>query len=185
LTAPMNPSSGPGNASAAVSWSPTQQPPPVGCVAGYVVTPLLNGVAQLPVLVPGAGSTTVVRGLTNGGSYAFTIASEDGTAVGPASTLTPQITVGAPTQAANVSAVRVAKGALEVGFRAPRSNGARITGYTATCRATNGGPGRSKTAKVGPITIARLTPGKTYSCTVTASNSRGTGPAARTTTATA
>ena len=32
LTAPVNPSSAPGDASATVSWSPTQQAPPAGCV---------------------------------------------------------------------------------------------------------------------------------------------------------
>jgi len=183
LTAPANPSSAPGDASATVSWSPTQQAPPAGCVAGYVVTPLLQGVAQSPVLVPGSGSTTVITGLTNGGSYTFTIASEDGTVIGPASTATPPITVGAPTQAAVVRVVRVANGALKVVFRRARRNGSPITGYTATCRVIHGRLKRSKTAKAGPITITGLASGKTYTCTVTARNRRGTGPPGRARTA--
>ena len=179
LTAPTSPSSAPGDASATVSWSPTQQAPPGGCVAGYVVTPLLNGVAQTPVLIPGAGSTTVITGLTNGGSYSFAIASEDGTQIGPASTTTPPITVGAPTQAAVVRVVRVTRGALKVVFRTSRPNGAPITRYTATCAGKSGGVRRSQIAKAGPMTMSRLTPGKTYTCTVTASNRRGNGPPGR------
>jgi hypothetical protein len=183
LTAPVNPSSAPGDASATVSWSPTQQAPPAGCVVGYVVTPLLNGVAQLPVLIPGPGSTTVITGLTNGGLYSFTIASENGTVTGPASTATSPITVGAPSQAAVVRVVRVANGALKVVFRQARRNGAPITGYTATCRVTNSRLKRSKTAKAGPITITGLARGKTYTCRVTATNRRGTGPPGSTGTA--
>jgi hypothetical protein len=175
LTAPTNPSSAPGDASATVSWSPTQQAPPGGCVAGYVVTPSLDGVAQAPVLLPGSGSTTVITGLANGGTYTFTIAAEDGTVIGPASTATPPIIVGAPSQPAVVRVVRVARGALKVVFRPARGNGARITGYTAICRTANGRQRRSKTAKKGPITITKLAPGKTYTCTVRASNRRGTG----------
>jgi hypothetical protein len=183
LTAPTNPSSAPGDASATVSWSPTPQAPPGGCVAGYVVTPFLNGIAQTPTLIPGSGSTTVITDLTNGGSYSFVVASEDGTSVGPASTTSPAITVGAPAQAAVVRVVRVTRGVLEVVFRTARGNGAPITGYTATCRASNGRLRRSGRAKASPITITRLAPGTTYTCSVTASNRRGTGPPGRTATA--
>jgi hypothetical protein len=183
LTAPTGVSSAPGDASATVSWSPTQQAPPGGCVAGYVVTPSLNGVAQASVLIPGSGSTTVITGLTNGGTYTFTISAEDGTVIGPPSTATPPITVGAPSRPAVVRVVRVARGALRVVFRRARGNGARITGYTATCRTANGRLRRSKTAKKGPITITGLVPGKTYSCTVRASNRRGSGRPGRTRTA--
>jgi len=183
LTAPTDPSSAPGDASATVSWSPTQQAPPGGCVAGYVVIPSLNGVAQSPVLIPGSGSTSAITGLANGGTYTFTISAEDGTVIGPASTATPPITVGAPTQAAVVRVVRVAKGALKFVLHPARGNGAPVTDYTVTCRTANGRLRRSKTAKKGPITISKLAPGKTYTCTVTASNRRGTGPPGRTSTA--
>lgn len=75
LTAPTSPSSAPGNASATVSWGPAQSTP-AGCIAGYVVTDFLNGVAQTQTLIPGPGTTTVISGLTNGQAYTFTIVAE-------------------------------------------------------------------------------------------------------------
>lgn len=179
LTAPTHPSSAPGNGSATVSWFPTQYAAPFGCVAGYVVTPTLNGVVQPPVLILGGGTTTVLRGLTNGGVYTFTFASEDGTVIGPASTPTAGITVGTPTAATALRITHVARHAISVAFKSPNSNGAPITKYTATCRSSNGGVTRSVSRKAGPLTVTGLTPGKTYACTVTATNRRGTGASAR------
>jgi hypothetical protein len=179
LTAPTHLSSAPGDRSAVVSWFPTQNPPPSGCVAGYVVTPSLNGVAQPPVLIPGGGSTTVLNGLTNGGVYTFRVASEDGTLIGPQSTPTAKITVGTPTAATALKVTHVAKRAVRAAFKAARGNGAPITRYTATCQSSDGGATKSTTGKSGPLTVSGLTAGKTYTCTVTATNSRGTGASAR------
>jgi len=179
LTAPTHPSSAPGDRSAVLSWFPTQNPPPSGCVAGYVVTPSLNGVAQPPDLLPGGGSTTVLKGLTNGGVYTFTVASEDGTVIGPQSTPTAKITVGTPTAATALKLTHVAKRAIRVAFKAARGNGASITKYTATCQSSDGGATKSTSGKSGPLTVTGVTPGKTYTCRVTATNSRGTGAAAR------
>ena len=166
-------STGPGNASATVSWSPAS----ASCVAGYVVTPYLAGVAQTPVLIPGRGTTTVIKGLTNGASYTFTVAAENGHALGATSAMSGPITAGAPSAATALQVAKVAKGSLRVSFRVPANNGAPITSYTATCTSRNGGVTKSKVARTGPLTVTGLSAGKTYTCTVKATNKRGTGPA--------
>jgi len=169
LTAPTKLSSAPGNASATVSWAPATSNPP-GCVAGYVVTPSSGS----PVLISGPGTTTVLKALQNGTVYTFTVAAENGAVVGPASTSTGPVTIGTPTAPTALQVRRVAKGAINVAFKAPHDNGAAITGYTATC-ASISAPARSKSANTDPLVVAGLTAGKTYSCTVVATNSRGAG----------
>ena len=173
-SAPGNVTTAPGNASATVSWSPSDE-----CVAGYLVTPYLGSVAQHPILIPGKGTTTVVKNLTNGAAYHFTVQAENGFVAGPASADSATITVGAPTAAVVVSAAKAGKGAVKLAFAKAQANGAPITKYTATCKSKNGGAAKIKAGKKSPITIGGLTPGKTYTCVVRATNSRGTGPASR------
>jgi titin len=175
LTAPTTPSSAPGNASATVSWGP----PPSGCFEGYVVHPYIGTAPQTPVVLPGFGTTTVVKGLTNGQTYKFAITAYSGNVEGPASVFTTPITVGAPAASSAAKVTRIASRALKVAFTAPPNNGAAIKAYTATCRSTNGGVPKAKTAKASPIIVSGLSAGKTYTCTVKATNSRGTGPASR------
>ena len=174
MSAPANLTTGPGNGTAVVSWAPSLPNP--GCVAGYVVTPYIGSFAQLATVIPGHGTTTVIKGLVNGQAYQFTVAAEDGHVVGPASGLSGSVTVGAPSAATALRATRIGRGALKLVFKAPAANGAPITSYTATCRSANGGVTKAKTGTVDPITINGLTGGKTYTCTVRATNHRGTGP---------
>jgi hypothetical protein len=171
-TAPSRLSTAPGDASATVSWAPA-----TGCIAGYVVTPYLAGVAQTATLIPGQGTTTVVANLLNGVIYTFTVSAENGITVGPASDMTGPITVGASSAVAAVRVTRVAKGTLRIAFNAPANNGAPITSYAARCTSSNHGVTGVKSGTTGPLTVSRLTAGKTYTCTVTATNSRGPGPA--------
>ena len=172
-TAPVRLSTAPGDASATVSWAPATGP----CIAGYVVTPYLAGVAQTSTIIPGQGTTTVVGNLLNGVTYTFTVSAENGITVGPASDPTAPITVGAASAVAAVRVTRVAKGTLRIAFNAPDNNGAPITSYSARCTSSNHGAPGVKSGKTGPLTVSRLTAGKTYTCTVTATNSRGPGPA--------
>ena len=174
MTAPTNPSSAPGNASATVSWAPATSDPD-GCIAGYVVTPFLNGVRQGSTLIPGPGTTTVIKGLTNGQTYTFTIAAESGRTIGPESVPTGPVTIGTPAAATALKVSRVGKGTVKVAFKAARNHGARITKYTATCR-SSAGAAKSKAGKSSPIVVNGLNKGKAYRCTVKATNRRGTGP---------
>ncbi|MDH4479952.1 MAG: fibronectin type III domain-containing protein [Rhodoferax sp.] len=79
---------------------------------------------------------------------------------------------GAPT----IGTATAGNASASIAFSAPSSNGgAAITGYTVYCVA-------GKTTKTGeatssPVTVSSLTNGKVYSCTVKATNSKGTGAA--------
>ena len=128
LTAPTTPTSAPGNASAVVSWGPATSDPP-GCIAGYLITPFLDGAAQSPTLVTGTGTTTIVKGLTNGQSYTFTVTAESGRIVGPASDATAPVTVGTPSAPTVVGVARVPRApyASRSGLTAPTARPSRAT----------------------------------------------------------
>ncbi len=94
-----------------------------------------------------------------------------GTVVTPS---TPTV-AGAPT----IGTATAGDGSAAIAFTAPASNGgATITGYTASC--TGGGATRTGTGTASPITVAELTNGTAYSCSVTATNSAGTSAASAT-----
>jgi len=136
----------------------------------------LGTVAQLPVLIPGQGTTTVVSGLVNGLAYTFTVTAENGPVEGPPSAISGSVTVGAPAAATVSHVTKVAKGSLKVAFTVPKNNGSPITSYTATCTSSNGGLTKTKVGRTGPLTVSGLSAGKSYTCTVRAANKRGTGP---------
>ena len=133
----------------------------------------------------GAGSPITVTGLTDGTSYTFTVtatnsagtsqASAPSAAVTPSSPSPPSppppaaTPPGAPTGVAALSGDAQAT----VYFTAPASNGgASITSY----RITASPGGATATGPASPITVAGLANGATYTFTVAASNSAGTGP---------
>jgi PKD repeat protein len=65
----------------------------------------------------------------------------------------------------------------EVRFTAPSSDGGSpITGHTARCASSNGGITRQAQGAASPVNVPSLSPGKTYTCTVRATNAIGTGP---------
>jgi hypothetical protein len=57
------------------------------------------------------------------------------------------------------------------------SGGSAITDYTASCTSSNGGAAGSNTGGSSPIVVTSLTNGKTYTCTVLATNAVGNGNA--------
>jgi predicted RNA-binding protein with TRAM domain len=65
-----------------------------------------------------------------------------------------------------------------VTFAASANNGAAITSYTATCVSANGGATSAKAGAGSPLVVTGVTTGKTYTCSVKATNSRGAGPSA-------
>lgn len=97
------------------------------------------------------------------------------TAPATPSTPTPPATASAPGAPTAVTAT-VGNATLTIAFTAPNSNGgATITNYTVTC--TAGTNSKTATGSASPISVTGLTNGTSYACSVTATNSAGTGAA--------
>jgi hypothetical protein len=174
------------NAGSAVPYGPTQvkllwnAPSSAGGspITGYSVKPYLGGAAQ-PVLKFNSTKTVQILGnLRTGGAYLFQIAAVNAIGTGAWSAKSGPVTVGTPGQPGSVKAAKAASGQLRISFAAPANNGATINTYTAGCNSSNGGKNNTKTvnAPASAVTVAGLTAGKTYTCLVKATNSRGTGP---------
>jgi hypothetical protein len=99
----------------------------------------------------------------------------NGVGTGPSSPPSIAVIVGSPAPPTGVVAKRVAAGQLKVTFTPGANNGAVIISYTATCASKNGGVVRTKTGPSSPLTVIALTAGKTYTCAVRGTNSRGMG----------
>ena len=121
-------------------------------------------------------TSCVVWGLTNGTAYTFTVTATNGAGTGPASeasnTVTPSAVPGAPT----IGTATAVGTQATVTFTAPAFIGAGpISRYTVTSS-----PEGKTCVALPPSTscvVTGLTSGTTYTFTVTASNSAGTGPA--------
>jgi hypothetical protein len=121
-----------------------------------------------------SGSPITVTGLTNGTSYTFTVKANNAAGAGPASAASaaviPVTVPGAPT---GVSAI-AGNGQATVTFSAPASNGGSpITGYTVS----GGGIDSNSGSLSLSHTITGLTNGTSYTFTVKATSSAGTGAA--------
>ncbi len=151
-------------------------------ITGYTATCSGSGVSKSAT---GLTSPLLVSGLANGVAYTCTVTAANAlgrslasasvvvTPTGPVTPPDPVVTVpdapviGTPT-AGNTNA--------SIAFAAPASNGgAAITAYTATC--TGGGASQFATGSSSPLLVTGLTNGVAYSCSVTATNSKGTGAA--------
>ena len=145
-------------------------------ILGYRVIPYAAGVAQAAHIFNSAATTQLITGLTDGASYRFTVAARNVVGYGSPSAQSPAMIAGAPGQPGAPTVVRPVSGSLKNTFAAPMNNGAPITSYSVTCASSNGGVTQTKTGPASPITVTGLTPGKSYVCRVSATNSRGTGP---------
>jgi hypothetical protein len=127
--------------------------PTTGSIPGYTLAVADAGKYIVVGVVPKAAAGTTP------GSEAFS----------SASTQVPNVP-GAPT----VGTATAGNAQISLTFSAPGSNGgATITGYTATCTSSDGGATGSNTGATSPIVVSSLTNGKTYTCTVKATNSTG------------
>jgi hypothetical protein len=168
---PTNVAATPGSGQASVTFTA-----PVSdggaAITSYTVTSTPGGKTAT-----GAGGPLVVTGLTNGVSYTFTVtahnAAGDGPPSGASNAVVPGTTPVAPGAPSGVVATP-ANGQAWVTFTPPASDGgAGITSYTVT--ASPGGQSVSGTA--APILVTGLSNGTSYTFTVTATNSVGTGSA--------
>jgi len=186
----------PGNAQATVKWTPPVLHGGLP-VTGYVVTPYLGHTALASRTFHSSAKHEVITGLSNGRQYTFKVAAMNKLGTGPNSVRTAQtnalgvgptspasaaIKIGTPHAPGNVTATPTTNpsGGLVVRFSAASGSGVPITRYTAVCVSTDGGATRSAADTSGnaePILVSGVTPNKTYTCSVTATNERGTGPA--------
>jgi Fibronectin type III domain len=151
-------------------------------ITGYVVKPFRGSNPEPPVTFNSTATAQLIKGLPVGRTYQFQVSAKNALGTSKPSNKTAPITVGTPGQPQNAKAVRVSSGSLRVTFTAPANNGATITSYTARCNSSDGGASRTQTKTLTPtnssaqVTNSGLTAGKTYTCVVKATNSRGTGP---------
>jgi titin len=156
-----------GNTQASVSWT---APADNGgsAITGYTVTSSPGSFTCTT-----ASTACTVTGLTNGTAYVFTVTATNsvgtGAASDPSNSVTPATVPGAPT---SVVAVR-GNASADVSWTSPSNGGSPITGYTVT---SNPG-GLTCTTATTSCTVGGLTNGTSYTFTVTATNSVGTGAA--------
>jgi len=126
-----------------------------------------------------AGSTAApitVSGVTTKKRYACKVTATNADGTSRTSAPSNAVVVGAPAAPTGVHPVRVGVGEVKVNFSPGANNGAKTMGYTAVCVSSNGGVTKTGTRTRSPITVTGLTRGKAYTCTVKATNRRGTGP---------
>ncbi len=141
-----------------------------------------DGGATATGSVSAATATPItVTGATTGHSYTCTVTASNEPGTGVQSAPSGAVIVGAPAAPSAVSAVskstKITTGVLSVTFTNGAGNGSPITGQTATCVSSNGGGTESGTnagATAAAIVVSGVTTGDSYTCTVTATNARGT-----------
>lgn len=161
--APTNIVATAGNASASVTWT-APAVTGTGPVTGYTVT----GGGTCVV----TGTTAQCTGLTNGTTYTFTVQAVTavGSSAGAASNaVTPKTVPSAPTSVTVVPA----DASVIVGWSAPANGGAAITGYTVSATP---GDGSCTTTTALTCAVTGLASQTSYTFTVRATNSVGTGP---------
>ena len=171
-----------GDKSAIVSWTaPANGGSPI---TSYTITPYVGTTAQTPTVITGTPPTTSadITGLTDGTAYTFTVSATNGVGTGPASAASNQVTPTAPTVPAAPTNVTATAGnqSATVNWTAPANGGSPITGYTVTPYLAGVAQAPTQVAGSPPATAATitgLTNGSSYTFTVSASNTVGTGPA--------
>ena len=134
-------------------------------ITGYTVTANPGGITAT-----GTSSPLTVTGLTDGVSYAFTVAATNSIGTGPASLVSSSVTpTGIPT-APGIAGLAAADGQATITVAPPASSGGLPITYTVTAS-----PGGITATGTGPtITVTGLTLGQSYRFTVTATNADGT-----------
>ena len=135
-----------------------------------------GGVLKTGVHVGATAVPIVVTGVTTKKTYTCTVRATNARDAGPPTAPSASVIVGAPAAPTALHAVKVGAGKLNATFTPGAANGSPITGFTLTCVSTNGGAPKIQIGAASPVTVIGLGAGKTYRCTVKATNARGTGP---------
>jgi hypothetical protein len=143
-------------------------------ITSYIVTTSPGGAT-----VAGASSPISVTGLTTGSTYTFTVAAVNIAGTGASSSASNALIMGATVPGAPTNVTGTSgNNQVSIAFTAPSNNGgAPITSYQVV--ASPGGS--SATGPSSPLVVTGLTNGTSYTFSVSAINSIGTGPAGTTT----
>ena len=125
----------------------------------------------------GAASPTVVANLTSGSSYVCRVVAANG--VGTSAPSNPTASVVLPTipGAPTIGTVIASDSVVSVAFAPGGNGGSVVTNFAATCTSTSGGTAAVSGGVSSPIAVGGLTNGKTYSCSVVATNAVGSSAA--------
>ena len=165
-----------GDSSASVSFA---APSDEGSdITGYTVTATDSTTpADGGQTASGSSSPITVTGLTNGDSYTFTVVAINGDGTGPVSAASNSVAPSAVPDAPTGVAATAGNSSASVTWTAPSDEGSPITGYTVTATdstdVANGG--QTVSSATAPVTVTGLTNGDSYTFTVTATNSLGSG----------
>ena len=172
--APTNASANAGNTQATVTFTP---PASDGgsAITGYTVRS--NPVGGTDSNAGSTSTSHVMTGLTNGVAYTFTVVATNsvgtGAASAPSNSVVPASVPGAPTNASATAG----NAQSTVTFTPPASNGgSAITGYTVVSNPAGGTDSNAGSTSTSHV-MTGLVNGTTYTFTVVAANSAGTGPA--------
>jgi hypothetical protein len=174
--APTNVTATAGNGSASLTWT---APASNGgaAITSYTIATIGVG-APSPIVTGNTQTSRTVSGLTNGNTYTFTVAATNVAGTGADSTasnaVTPQADLpGAPT---NVSGTP-GNASVGLSWTAPANDGgAAITSYRITTSGAGAPAPFSTPTPATSFTVPGLTNGSSYTFTVAATNSAGTGP---------
>jgi titin len=118
-----------------------------------------------------------VSGLDNGNTYTCTVAATNDAGTSDPSVASDAVIVGSPTVAGGASVTPAHNGAYVTYGDSVDDSGDDVTGYSADCVSSDGGTEGTGSSVDVPVYVGGLDDGNTYSCTLTATNSRGDGPA--------
>ena len=142
-------------------------------ILGYSVAAYRAGslVATTRISVPGTATSAVLKGLTNGAPYQFSVLAINALGVSTESMMSaPVVPAGAPLWSSAPTATAQSR-AARVSWSAAAANGSAITGYKVVSS-----PGARTCSTKGALTctVTGLSPGVTYSFKVVATNHVGT-----------
>ena len=166
------------NTSATVSWT-TPASTGGSPIQGYTVTSSPGGKTCTT-----SGNSCAVSGLTTKTSYTFTVTAYNQPGTGLASTASNALVVGTPGSPNGITATNVANVAngsapsATVSWTAPSANGgATVTGYTVTSSPSVTAPAACTNTANLTCTFTGLAAGTTYTFSVVAINTNGSGVA--------